>query len=130
MKRSEERTEDDIREIIPLIRNIKFFKEQNITGYDELTEISQCLTYEPMQRGKEVFEYGSIGEKFYMMIEGEVSVLIPNAECRDFKRRYELMIEERKWQVDADELSKVLVQQIAIAMVKKSHAESHVIAAN
>jgi hypothetical protein len=31
-----------------------------------------------------VFEYGNVGDKFYMILGGEVSVLIPNPECRNF----------------------------------------------
>jgi hypothetical protein len=40
---------------------------------------------------------GSVGEKFYMILDGEVSVIIPNPECKDFQRRYQEMLDERKW---------------------------------
>lgn len=65
-------------------------------------EIAKCLRYEFHAKGREVFEYGSIGEKFYMILghDGEVSVQIPNPECRDFRRRFEELMGERKWQAD------------------------------
>ena len=40
-----------------------------------------------------------------MILDGEVSVMIPNPDCRDFKRRYDELMEERKWQKEAQELS-------------------------
>jgi len=36
-----------------------------------------------------------VGEKFYMILEGEVQVIVPNPECRDFKRRYQEILDER-----------------------------------
>jgi hypothetical protein len=97
MKARDQRTDDDIRELLPMVRSIKFFKEQSITDISEMLDIANSLTYEFIPKGKEVFEYGSIGEKFFIIIEGEVSVIIPNPECRDFKHRYDMMMEERKW---------------------------------
>jgi CRP-like cAMP-binding protein len=63
--------------------------------------IAQSLTYERCPRGRQIFEYGSMGDKFYMIIDGEVSVRVPNPQCRDFKRRHEIMVEERNWQEQA-----------------------------
>ena len=96
LKKPEDRTDYEIRDVMPLLRGIKFFKDQNIDTTD-LTDVVQGLTYDFFPRGKEVFEYGSIGEKFYMILEGEVSVMVPNQECRDFRRRFEELTEERKW---------------------------------
>ena len=89
MRPCSERSEDDTRELLPLVKGIKFFKEQGISDAFEYLQIAQCLTYESVTKGKDVFEYGSVGEKFFIIIEGEVSVVIPNPECRDFKHRYE-----------------------------------------
>lgn len=97
MRPCAERTEDETRELLPLVRGIKFFKEQGITDAAEVLQIAQCLTYESVAKGRDVFEYGSVGEKFFIIIEGEVSVIIPNPECRDFKHRYDTMLEERRW---------------------------------
>lgn len=103
MRPCAERSEEDIRELLPLVKGIKFFKEQGISDVSEFIQIAQCLTYESVAKGRYVFEYGSVGEKFFIIIEGEVSVVIPNPECRDFRHRYEAMIEERRWKVEAAE---------------------------
>lgn len=32
---------------------------------------------------------GSIGDKFYIILQGSVSVLIPNSDIRDFRKRFD-----------------------------------------
>lgn len=39
---------------------------------------------------------GNLGEKFYMILDGEVSVLIPNPENRNFGHWLKTLNEERK----------------------------------
>ena len=39
---------------------------------------------------------GSLGEKFYMILDGEVTVLIPNPENRNFAHWLKTFNEERK----------------------------------
>jgi hypothetical protein len=39
---------------------------------------------------------GNLGEKFYMILDGEVSVLIPNPENRNFGHWLKTLHEERK----------------------------------
>ena len=39
---------------------------------------------------------GNLGENFYMILEGEVSVLIPNPENRNFGHWLKTLHEERK----------------------------------
>lgn len=109
---------------MPMIKGIKFFKDQNIQEND-LPEIAQGLNYEYIQRGQDVFEYGSIGEKFYMIMEGEVSVMIPNPECKDFKRRYEELLEQRAWEQKVNEQGMLLEKQIAYARMRVARAEMH-----
>ncbi len=100
---------DDIRQLVPLFKNIKLFKDQNIQD-SELPEIVQCLTYQTFKPGENVFEYGNQGDKFYMILSGEVSVLIPNPECRNFahwlqKYHEEIIIMEKQIEVEKKRLA-------------------------
>jgi hypothetical protein len=57
-----------------------------------------------------VFEYGNQGDKFYMILSGEVSVLIPNPECRNFahwlqKYHEEIIIMEKQIEVEKKRLA-------------------------
>ena len=87
---------------MPLIKDIQFFKERDIKESD-LNDIVQCLTYEYKNSMQKVFDYGtslslipigSFGDKFYVILQGEVSVLVPNK--RVFANTIELRMEYRK----------------------------------
>jgi len=49
-----------------------------------------------------------------MILDGEISVHIPNPECRDFKRRHDEEIEERKWQLEVEEQTRLIENQIVV----------------
>ncbi|CDW81071.1 UNKNOWN [Stylonychia lemnae] len=99
-KPQKNRTDGDLEKLVPLIKQIEFFIERDVKDSD-FTDIVSCLTYEFKPSGKDVFEYGiiifrllstalgSIGEKFYIILQGTVSVMIPNPDIKDFKKRYE-----------------------------------------
>ncbi|TNV87944.1 hypothetical protein FGO68_gene15687 [Halteria grandinella] len=95
-KNQRHRTERDLNRLLPLVKTIKFFKEfvveqsqgpqQSNTESDKnLKEIVSCLTYEFVPKGCNVFEYGSQGDKFYILLQGEVGVLIPNSNDYNYR---------------------------------------------
>lgn len=67
--------------MLAILRNIAFFKDNEIKQSD-LNEIVTRLKYEHMRTGDIVFSYGDFGEKFYIIIEGSVGVMIPNSKRR------------------------------------------------
>ncbi len=77
--------------MIQLIKQIDFFRDRDIKDHD-LNEISNCLKYEYHRKNNIVFDYGktpallvftvcfsigTTGEKFYIILSGQVSVQIP-----------------------------------------------------
>ncbi|CAI2382688.1 unnamed protein product [Moneuplotes crassus] len=79
----EERSKKEMIEIIPRIRSIKFFQEKESS--DDFTidpeiyylDIIKRLKLEFIPRGEIVFDMGSIGDKFYIILKGMVSILVP-----------------------------------------------------
>lgn len=92
------RTERDLQRLLPLVKTIKFFRDflsmETVAANDQaesdrnLREIVSCLTYEFLPKECNVFEYGkrstfthsileSRGDKFYILLDGEVRVLVP-----------------------------------------------------
>ena len=57
-KKTESRTEEDLAALVPLIREISFFKEKNLKEKD-LYFICQKLKYEMHPIGTEVLTYGN-----------------------------------------------------------------------
>ncbi len=53
--------------LVPLIKTVQFFQEKDIKDAD-LSEIVSCLTYETRRPGDMVFDYGSTGDKFYIIL--------------------------------------------------------------
>jgi CRP-like cAMP-binding protein len=73
VKRQRARTLEDLKLLIPIISQIHFFKERQISK-DDYTEIGSCLAYEFQRKGEIIFEQGMYGDKFYIVLEGQVSV--------------------------------------------------------
>jgi CRP-like cAMP-binding protein len=72
-KPESERLEDEIKLLFSIIKI--FFKDK---GDLEIYEIARHIKYEFHKEGDVVFDYGSVGDKFYLIIRGEVAVLIPS----------------------------------------------------
>lgn len=65
----------------PLIKEINFFKSKNLQGQD-IIQICQELKHEFYYAGEAVFRHGEYGEKFYVILKGEVSVKIPDPKLK------------------------------------------------
>ncbi|CDW86844.1 cyclic nucleotide-binding domain containing protein [Stylonychia lemnae] len=74
-KNPEFRTEKDLNNLAPLIKEIQFFKQRNIEGA-HLNDICMELRYEYLQAGDFVFYQGDYGDRFYVILRGKVQVLI------------------------------------------------------
>jgi CRP-like cAMP-binding protein len=60
-----------------ILKSIKFIKEQNLPEKN-LQDLAQCLQLLEMDKGEIVFDYDSLGDLFYIILTGSVSVLIPD----------------------------------------------------
>ncbi len=65
-----------------MLREINFFKDRQIQQESELTEVAKVLNYENFKKGSNVFEWGSFGDKFYIILRGRVSVLVPQEKLK------------------------------------------------
>ena len=52
---------------MPIVKQIQFFKERDIKNAD-YPEIISSMNYEFLKAGSVVFEYGSTGDKFYIIL--------------------------------------------------------------
>lgn len=74
------RTSDDIKLILPYIRNIKLFQEHKDSNIDATTVakiIAERIEFKYCKQGEILFNAGDIGQHFYIILEGEVAVLEP-----------------------------------------------------
>ena len=81
MKRPEERNEKDMAILGPELKQMDFFKTLKIEGQD-IHQVCQELQYEYLHKGEAVFKYGEYGNKFYVILKGEVAVKIPDPKAK------------------------------------------------
>ena len=63
-----------------MIQEIEFFKSKTDIRLSDFSTICLNLEYEYYKKNQIVFDYGSYGNKFYIIIKGKVSVLIPSPQ--------------------------------------------------
>lgn len=74
-----QRNRKDLEGMVVGLKQIKFFKEREIPDKSYL-EIAQSLTYLELPQGAIVFEYGTLGDIFYIILKGTVSFHTPNKD--------------------------------------------------
>eukprot|EP00347_Sterkiella_histriomuscorum_P003283 403364882 len=80
---SETRKDNEIKQLIPYLKQIKFFQErQEIMKESDFLFLCERATYEHYNPHRVIFNYGDYGEKFYIILEGQVSVLLPRKRER------------------------------------------------
>ncbi|KAL4503308.1 hypothetical protein ABPG72_000914 [Tetrahymena utriculariae] len=95
-KSSHTRTEVDIEILSSQLKNIKFFDQYNNDHeYDIIKECCKNLQIETFEQNDKVFEIGSFGEKFYIIIQGKVGINIKlTKQDVDLKQVKELKVGE------------------------------------
>jgi hypothetical protein len=71
------RSENEIDEVVKLIKHNKFFQGKNMKEKD-MVELVSAFKFDVVGPGDDVFLYGDCGEKFYIILKGLVGVRIPN----------------------------------------------------
>ena len=70
---------EDMDAVIKLLKTISFFKNQKELTYQDYVIICYNLKYEQFKKDEIIFEYNSVGDKFYIVFIGTVSILIPES---------------------------------------------------
>lgn len=76
-KPAEQRSTYELKNLlVPLMADISFFKERKLKTPD-LNEVCGGLEYASYPNNSFVLRYGEVGDKFYIILKGKVSVWIP-----------------------------------------------------
>lgn len=90
------RTKEEIDLLANVFSYIGFFqsfqKEFDDETYDELLK---KLRYEYGKKDKKIFNYGDMGRKFYIILNGEVSVFVPSTEKNESEGKEDSNDEEK-----------------------------------
>lgn len=74
----EHRNDADLKLLMPYVKAVPYFK-QNKFKDKELADICQRLRYDIIYKGKNITKHGEHGDKFYIILQGTVSVWLPEA---------------------------------------------------
>ena len=78
-KPSIKRSDLELKLLIPFFKKVKFFnsnQDEQISNED-LKFISERVFFQFVNGGQTVFKYGDMGDTFYIILKGEVSVIVP-----------------------------------------------------
>ena len=68
-----------------IIKDNKFFKSLKGLTDKYVKELAQSIEFVQFNKGEDIFEYGSQGDKFYVIMNGLVGVNIPNPRIKSWK---------------------------------------------
>jgi hypothetical protein len=78
------RTKEDIFSLTRVFGRNKFFKGKE----DLLPDLVNIMKFESISQFKNVMKFGEIGDKFYIIVKGLVSIKIPNPSIKDWKQEH------------------------------------------
>ena len=86
-KNPEARNERDLNLLVPIVREIEFFKTNGSIETQHMVDVCQELRHEVALPGDFVFYQGEYGDKFYVILKGKVQVLVSNPEFKKQVKR-------------------------------------------
>lgn len=63
--------------MIPIVKNIPFFRDRGLKD-TSIIETLSLMTYKEIKADEFVIQYGTFGDEFYVILEGECEVLVPD----------------------------------------------------
>jgi CRP-like cAMP-binding protein len=68
-----------------VVKNLPFFMDRGLKETSILDALS-LMTYKEVKKDDFVIEFGTFSDEFYLILEGECEVLVPDKESDDFTR--------------------------------------------
>ena len=69
--------------MVTLLKKIKFFADLKFSAFDWV-ELANAMTLLKPKKGEAIFEYDKPGDKFVVLLEGNLDVFVPNLEIENF----------------------------------------------
>ena len=75
-----------ISKLVPLVKDFPFFRERGLKE-NAISDMLRLLTFKNLRKNDMVIEYGTTGDEFYLILEGECEVMVPDEGSTDsFKK--------------------------------------------
>ena len=74
-----QRSAVQINKLMSLVKNLPFFKDRGLKDA-AICDTLRLMKYKHVKKGEMVIEWGSFGDDFFLILEGECEVLVPDAK--------------------------------------------------
>lgn len=75
--------------LVPLVKDLPFFRERGLKD-NAITDTLRLMHYKEAEAGDLIVEYGTMGDEFYVLLEGECEVLVPDQYNSDLFKKVNL----------------------------------------
>ena len=82
-----ERTDEEEKCLEEIIAQAKFFQDKNMK-YDDFKDLVRNFQFQQYNAGDNVIEINTMGENFYIILKGLVSVLVKNPIVKNWNFEY------------------------------------------
>ena len=79
------RKPSELNRLIPFVKGLPFFKDRGLKD-TAITETLSLMTFKQMRADEVVIDYGSFGDEFYVILEGEVEGMVPDKRVEEVKQ--------------------------------------------
>ena len=76
-KEKAERKPDELAQMAKIVKEMPYFKERGMDDHS-LLEVFKVMKLMTVPQGKNVVEFGDIGDNFYFILHGKVDIYIPD----------------------------------------------------
>ena len=85
-------------QLVTLVQEIKFFQERAAQIQEsDLRDLTQSFQVVELSKGENVIKFGEAGDTFYTIIEGKISVQIPNPGMKHWHDHRNQFDKLKKW---------------------------------
>ena len=115
------RTAFQVNGIVPMVKNLPFFKERGLKQ-QAIADTLSLMTYKEVKQDDFVIEFGKTGDEFYLILEGECEVLVPSQDqMSDFNQiNFEMKVMHEQLKAMHEELNMMLSYQKELEETKNT----------
>lgn len=78
------RTPDKLNRVMPFVKELSFFRDKGLKDCS-ITETLSLMTYREAEADESIIQYDTFGDEFYVILEGECEVMIPDKKQEEVK---------------------------------------------
>ena len=115
------RTAFQVNGIVPVVKNLPFFKDRGLKQ-QAIADTLSLMTYKEVKQDEFVIEFGTTGDEFYLILDGECEVLVPSQDqMTEFKQiNFEMKVMHEKLKAMHEELNMMMSYQRELEETKNA----------